>query len=87
MSYYEYIVSAELTPEFEEKTNEVIKKVQDGTAFYNLYKYTDEPLDGDAEKKLRTIVLTSNWNVWPSLYELLKSTNATYAVYHKQRIM
>ena len=85
MSHFEYVIAAELTPEFEEKTNEILKKIQDGTAFYNFSKYTDEPLDG--EKKHRTIILTSCWNVWPPFFELLKGVNATYMVYHKHRIM
>ena len=85
MSHFEYVVAGELTPEFEEKTKELLKRIQYGTAFYNLTRYTDEPLEGD--KKYRTIILTSAWNVWPPLFELLKGANATYMVYHKHRVM
>lgn len=85
MSHFEYNITAELTPEFEEKTKELINKIDDGTAFYTFSKYSDEQLEGD--KKQRTIVLTSQWNVWQYLFEIVKGCNATYMGYYKQRII
>ena len=85
MSYFEYNISGDLTPEYEEKTKLILSKINDGTGFYNIQKYWDE--DVTPEKKQRVIVLTSPVNVSNHLYELIKDSGLYLSVYYKQRII
>ena len=85
MSHFEFILVGELTSEYEEKTKEILSRLDNGTAFYLFQKYSDETLEG--EKKQRTITLTSQWNCWRHLFELVKGCNLQIYGYHKQRII
>jgi len=85
MSYFEYIINGDLTPEFEEKTKQLQERLNNGTAFYNIQKYTDEEIA--PEKKMRTLVLTAPHNIWIPLFELLKGCGLNFTAYYKQRII
>jgi len=85
MSYFEYNVSGELTPELEEKTKLLVTKLNDGTAFYNIQRYWDEEVT--PEKKRRFFVITAPVNIWIPLYNLLNLTDLSFSAYHKQRFI
>jgi neutral trehalase len=85
MSYFEYTMTGELTPEYEERTKLIVERLNNGTAFYNLQKYWDDEVT--PEKKNRTIVITAPMNVWVHLYDLFKGLNLSFVGYHKQRII
>jgi len=85
MSYFEYIISGDLTPEFEEKTKMLYDKVNSGTAFYNILKYVDEELT--PEKKIRTLTIASHLNITRSLYELIQGAGLNFQGYFKQRLI
>ncbi len=86
MSYFEYVINGELTPEYEEKTTKLLQLVNNGVAFYNFQKYWDEVSTTNAEKKERTVVLASPYNISKNLFELLSGCGLNYQVYYKQRI-
>lgn len=85
MSYFEYVISGELTPEFEEITQTLVSRLNNGTAFYNIQKYWDEEIT--SEKKNRIIILTSQYNVMVHLFNLVKQDGINFAAYYKQRII
>ncbi len=85
MSYFEYNISGNLTPELEEKTKMILDKVNDGSAFFIVQKYWDE--DITPEKKQRNIVLTSHVDIWLPLFDMLKGNGLNFSVYYKQRII
>lgn len=85
MSYFEYVISSELTPAFEEKTKEILERINNGTAFYTLYKYVDEELT--SEKKTRTIYLHAPFNIWVPLYDFLKGEGINFMAFHRQRVI
>jgi len=85
MSYFEYTITGELTPEYDEKTKVFLERITNGTAFYNLSKYWDEEVT--SEKKNRTIVLTTPTNMWIYLYDMIKGLNLSLVGHYKQRII
>jgi hypothetical protein len=85
MSHFEFIISGDVTPEFDGKIKQVLDNMNTGRAVYGLQKYVDE--DVSAEKKRRTLVLVSPMNVWNHLYDIFKGCGLEFQVYHKQRII
>lgn len=83
MSYYEYIITGELTPLVEEQTLSLIKSIDEGIPF-SIIKYTDETI---GEKKQRVLVLASHINMWGYFYNHFKNSVMDFKVYNKQRII
>lgn len=85
MSYFEFIVSGDLTPAFEEKTNELLSNINQGLALYAIQRYMDEEIA--PEKKRRTLVIVSPMNIWEHIYGMLKGLGLEIQGYNKQRII
>ena len=61
MSYYEYILTANLTPEFEDKSKLLIEEINKYYVPYHIHKFVDEEIGED--KKQRTIIINSHTNI------------------------
>jgi len=85
MSYFEYVITGDLTPLFEEKTEFILSQINEGNALYRLDKYTDEVIT--EEKKRRTLILTCAINISNILYPIFKDNNFVILGFFKQRIM
>jgi hypothetical protein len=85
MSYYEFIISGDLSPEFDDKIKIVMNNINTGRALYSIQKYTDE--DVAVDKKRRTVVLVSPANVWNHIYDIFKGCGLEFQVYFKQRVV
>ena len=85
MSYYEYIISGDLTVDFENKVNNMLDLINTGRVLFAVQKYTDDEIEMD--KKRRTLVLVSPLNVVNQVYDLYKNIGVEIQVYYKQRIM
>lgn len=85
MSYFEFTFVGELTPIFEEKTQFLLSKINDGAFNYKLEKYYDDEIS--EEKKRRTLIITSPVNNWDYLFQVMKDVNVQYIGYFKQRII
>lgn len=85
MSYYEYILTAELTPQLEEQTTKLLAVQNDANPFYNIINYSDE--DVSEGKKRRTFVLISPSNVWNFFFNHFKDSSIEIKVYVKQRLI
>ncbi len=85
MSYFEFIISGDSSPEFDDRINVVLNNINNGTALYAIQKYTDEDVSPD--KKKRTLVLVSPMNVWTTIYEIFKGYGLEFQAYYKQRVV
>jgi hypothetical protein len=85
MSYFEYIISGDMTPEFDDKIKIVLNNINTGKCLYAFQKYTDE--DVGVDKKRRTVVLVSPVNVWNHIYEIFRGCGLEFQVYYKQRVV
>jgi len=85
MSYFEYILTGDLTNSLEERTTIITDKITKGTLPFSLIKYYDEEVSED--KKKRIFILASNINMTNYIYsEYFKYCNMEISVYFKQRI-
>lgn len=87
MSYFEYTLTGDLNAAFEEKTQLLISKMNDGSALYYIKEYRDEEVSPEAKK--RTIVITSQLNIWEHLFSILSEckNNLHIIAYHKNRFI
>ena len=85
MSYFEYTFIGDLTPKFEEKTQFLLTKVNEGYVPFKLEKYYDEDISVD--KKKRTLILRSPINVSEYLYSTMNECNLEMVAYFKQRLI
>jgi hypothetical protein len=85
MSYFEFIISGESSPEFDDRIKFVLNNINNGGALYTIQKYTDEDVSPD--KKKRTLVLVSPINVWTTIYDIFKGNELEFQVYYKQRVV
>ena len=63
MSYFEFIITGELTPVLEERTNKIVTDIGFGNSPFMLHKYYDDEIPNTEGKKKRTIIITSPVNV------------------------
>ena len=61
MSYYEFVFNGILTPEYEEKINDLLKDINRCYVPYVIHKIIDEDISED--KKNRTIIVHSHLNI------------------------
>jgi len=85
MSYYEFIFSGVLTPEYERKVNDLLKSINEDYLPIVIHKYTDEVIC--EEKKNRMLVLYSHLNMWDYLYRIFVDCGLEMKVYYKSRII
>jgi hypothetical protein len=87
MSHFEYILTGELNDAFEEKTQFLLAKINEGCAAYYISEYKDEEINPETKK--RTIIITSQINIWEYLYSTLAEckNNLKMTAYYKQRFM
>jgi hypothetical protein len=85
MSYFEYILTGDLTKSLEERTTLITDNITKGILPFSLIKYYDEDIGDD--KKKRIFILASNINMTNYIYsEYFKDCNMEISVYFKQRI-
>jgi hypothetical protein len=85
MSYFEFVFSGIITPEYEEKTNELLEDVNKHYVPYVIHKFIDEEIND--EKKCRTIIIHSHLNITDLLSKKFLSCNLKMNVYWKQQII
>ncbi len=85
MSYFEFVFSGIITPEYEEKTNDLLKDMNRYYVPYVIHKFIDEEVDD--EKKYRTIIIHSHMNMTDLLSKKFLSCGLEMRVYWKQQII
>lgn len=85
MSYYEFVFNGILTPEFEDKSNEIIKDMNKYYVPYVIHKFIDEEISED--KKNRTIIIHSHLNLIDILSKKFMNCGLEMRVYFKQQII
>lgn len=85
MSFYEFVFSGYLTPEYEEKSNELIKDMNKYYNPYVIHKFIDEEID--EEKKNRTIIIHSHMNCIDILSKKFINCKLDFRVYWKQQLI
>lgn len=85
MSYYEFVFSGILTPEYEGKVNDLLKSINDDYLPIIIHKYMDEVIC--EEKKNRTLILHSHLNMWDYLYRMFADCGLEMKAYYKSRII
>ncbi len=85
MSYYEYILTANLTPEFEDKSKLLIEEINKFYVPYHIHKFVDEEIS--EEKKQRTIIINSHMNIKDFLFSKFSNCVFEMRVYFKQQII
>lgn len=86
MSYYEFIFTGKLTPEYEKKTNELIENINKHYVPYVIHKISDEENEED-EQKTRTIIINSHTNITSQLSYYFINCGLNMSVYWKQQII
>jgi hypothetical protein len=85
MSYFEYILTGDLTKSLEERTTLITDKITKGILPFSLIKYYDEDIGDD--KKKRIFILASSVNMTDYIYSnYFKDCNMEISVYFKRRI-
>jgi len=85
MSFFEITFSGILTPEYEEKTKELLKLVYEGYPPFSIHKFWDESIYD--EKKIRTLIIYSNINMSDYFYRYFSDCKLQMRVYYKQLII
>lgn len=85
MSYFEFVFSGIVTPEYEEKTKLLLKTINENVVPFVFHKYYDETITDD--KKNRTLIVHSQLNMSDYLYRHFANCGLEYRVYYKQRII
>ena len=85
MSYFEFVFNGILTPEYEEKTKELLNEINKHYVPYVIHKFIDENID--EEKKNRTIIIHSHINIIDMLSKKFINCNLNTQVYWKQQII
>lgn len=87
MNYFEYTVEVEVTEEIEKKTEFILNMIKEGKNPFNLYKISDETLDGEEKKKIRTFTLTSLSNINQIVLQYFSGHCAKYYCFYKSPVM
>jgi len=81
MSHFEYTFIGDLSPEYEEKTKQIIGIVNGNNSPFKINKYYDEEIDG---KQTRTLILTSFFNMVPHILNMFSGCpNIKMQAFHK----
>jgi hypothetical protein len=87
MNYFEYTVEVEVTEDVEKKTKQLFDMIKDGRSPFNLYKLSDETLDGDEKKKIRTFTLTSITNINQIVLHYFSGNCAKFYCFYKSPVL
>jgi hypothetical protein len=87
MNYFEYTVEVEVTEDIEKKTKQLFDMIKDGRSPFNLYKLSDETLDGDEKKKIRTFTLTSITNINHIVLHYFSGNCAKFYCFYKSPVL
>jgi hypothetical protein len=87
MNYFEYTVEVEVTEDIEKKTKQLFDMIKDGRSPFNLYKLSDETLDGDEKKKIRTFTLTSITNINQIVLHYFSGNCAKFYCFYKSPVL
>ena len=68
MSYFEFVFSGILTPEYEDKSNELLSDINKYYVPYVIHKIIDEKIDEDKNK--RTMIIHSHMNNTDIFYDI-----------------
>jgi len=85
MSYFEFVFTGNLTPVYEDKTNEFLKEINNYYVPYTIHKIIDEDIGDD--KKNRTIIIHSHLNITDVLSKKFLSCRLHMNLYWKQQII
>ena len=85
MSYYEFMFSGVLTPEYETKSNDILKDINKYYVPYVIHKFIDEEISED--KKYRTIIIHSQMNIVDMLSRKFMNCGLEMRVYFKLQII
>jgi len=87
MNYFEYTIEVEVTEDIEKKTKQLFDMIKDGRSPFNLYKLSDETLDGDEKKKIRTFTLTSITNINQIVLHYFSGNCAKFYCFYKSPVL
>ena len=96
MNYFEYTVEVEVTDEIEKKTKVLFDMVKDGRSPFNIYKISDEPIEGDKNKDetdnkttktIRTFTLTSLSNINAIVLQFFRGDCAKFLCFYKTPVI
>jgi hypothetical protein len=96
MNYFEYTVEVEVTEEIEKKTKVIFDMVKDGRSPFNIYKISDEPIEGDKNKEdsenkmtktIRTFTLTSLSNINGIVLQFFRGDCAKFLCFYKTPVI
>lgn len=85
MSYFEFVFSGILTPEYEDKSNELLSDINKYYVPYVIHKIIDEKIDEDKNK--RTMIIHSHMNNTDILSKKFLSCKLDLRVYWIQQII
>ena len=87
MNYFEYTVEVEVTEEVEKKTKYLFDMIKNGTNPFYLCKITDEIIEDDENKKIRTFTLTSLSNINHIIINFFREYCAKFHCFYKTPVM
>jgi hypothetical protein len=87
MNYFEYTVEVEVTEDIEKKTKNLFEMIKTGRSPFNLYKLSDETLEGDENKKIRTFTLTSFTNINHIILNYFSGNSAKFYCFYKSPVL
>ena len=87
MNYFEYTVEVEVTDEIEKKTKQIFEMIKDGRSPFNIYKLSDEKIEGDENKKIRVFTLTSLSNISQYVLQFFSGDCAKFLCFHKTPVI
>jgi hypothetical protein len=96
MNYFEYTVEVEVTEEIEKKTKVIFDMVKDGRSPFNIYKISDETIEGDKNKEdaenkmtktIRTFTLTSLSNINAIVLQFFRGDCAKFLCFYKTPVI
>jgi|688.fasta_scaffold1555668_2 hypothetical protein len=83
MNFFEYTIELPVDETTETITNNIQNMITKGLCPFNLHKWTDDDYD---DKKTRTIVITSLYNIHQIIYDLFKGVNAKYRCFYRTHV-
>ena len=96
MNYFEYTVEVEVTEEIEKKTKVLFDMVKEGRSPFNIYKISDETIEGDKNKEdaenkmtktIRTFTLTSLSNINAIVLQFFRGDCAKFLCFYKTPVI
>ena len=91
MNYFEYTVEVEVTEEIEKKTKVLFDMVKEGRSPFNIYKISDETIEGEKENKtnktIRTFTLTSLSNINSVVLQFFRGDCAKFLCFYKTPVI